>query len=285
MIPESKTPRPQSFASAHEVNLQSVAWPDSVRTKPASGTCALCREERPLRKSHVIPEFMFGPLYDEKHRFHGVSNISTKPNQIFQKGPREKLLCDNCERQVSRYESYASDVFFGNAATQPVPTPTGLLFTGLDYKPLKLFFISVLWRLGTTSITHLKGAELGPHQERVRSLLCADDPADYLTFPAMVTALMFDRQHIADLIVPPLHSRVEGRRVWAVVVSGFLFHFFVSNRQPPQNVWGGFLQENGNFPLHLTDIRQVAYLQKWGREIAAAETARQRSSKKRRALD
>jgi hypothetical protein len=182
---------------------------------------------------------MFGPLYDEKHQFYNISNISMKPNQIFQKGPREKLLCDDCEQGVSRYESYASGVFFGNAATQPVRTRTGFLFTGLDYKPLKLFFMSILWRLGTTSIPQLKGAQLGPHQERVRSLLCADAPADYLTFPAMVTALTFDRRHIAGLIVPPLHGRVEGRRVWAVVVSGFLFHFFVSNRQPPQKVWGG----------------------------------------------
>ena len=279
MIAKSKTPRPRSFASLHEVNLQPVARPDSGRPKPASATCALCYEERPLRKSHVIPEFMFGPLYDEKHRFYGISNTPTKPNQIFQKGPREKLLCDSCEQQVSRYESYASAVFFGNAASQPMRIPTGFLFTGLDYKPLKLFFMSILWRLGTTSIPHLKGAELGPHQERVRSLLCADNPADYLTFPAMVTALRFEGRHIPDLIIPPLHSRIQGRRVWAVVIAGYLFNFFVSNREPPQGFWGGFLQVNGHFPLHVADIRDIPFLQRWGAEIAAAETARQRSRK------
>jgi hypothetical protein len=238
--------------------------------------CALCLKDKSLRRSHVIPEFMFGPLYDEKHRFYGISNISTKSNRIFQKGLREKLLCDECEQRMSRYESYASDVFFGNATTKPLRTRTGFLFVDLDYRSLKLFFMSLLWRLGTTSLRELKGAELGPHQERVRALLCADDPADFLTFPAMVTAMTFDRRHIPDLIVPPLYSRVEGRRVWAVVISGFLFHFFVSNRPPPKNVWGGFLQEDGKFPLHLTDIREVAYLQKWGAEVAAAERERTR---------
>jgi hypothetical protein len=139
---------------------------------------------------------MFRPLYDEKHRFWGISNIPTKSNRIFQKGSREKLLCDQCEQRLSRYESYASDVFFGNAATEPAPTRTGLLFTGVLYKPLKLFFMSLLWRLGTTSIPELKGAELGPHQERIRSLIAADDPADFLTFPAMATALTFERKFI-----------------------------------------------------------------------------------------
>jgi len=89
----------------------------------------------------------------------------------------------------------------------------------------------------------------------------------------MVTALTFDRKHIPGLVVPPLHARIEGRRVWAVVISGYLFHFVVSNRKPEARFWGGFLQENGNFPLHRSDIRDVAYLQKWGSEIAAAEAS------------
>jgi hypothetical protein len=59
------------------------------------------------------------------------------------------------------------------------------------------------------------------------------------------------------------------------VISGFLFHFVVSNRKPEERFWGGFLQGNGNFPLHVSDIRNVAYLQKWGNKIAAAERAAQ----------
>src|SRR5215469_14546681 len=50
-------------------------------TVSAELKCALCRQERPLRKSHVIPEFMFGPLYDGKHRFWRVSNVASKQNR------------------------------------------------------------------------------------------------------------------------------------------------------------------------------------------------------------
>jgi len=31
-------------------------------------TCRLCLQERPLRDSHIIPEFLYRPLVDEKHR-------------------------------------------------------------------------------------------------------------------------------------------------------------------------------------------------------------------------
>ena len=119
----------QSGGRTLAVFSDTISKPDAGRESPPfqfiDAKCALCREDRPLRKSHVIPEFMFRPLYDEKHRFWGVSNIPTKRNRIFQKGPREKLLCERCEQRLSHHGSYASEVFFGNAAVKPVRTPTG----------------------------------------------------------------------------------------------------------------------------------------------------------------
>jgi hypothetical protein len=72
---------------------------------------------------------------------------------------------------------------------------------------------------------------------------------------------------------------VEERHVWAFVIAGFLFQFFVSNRPPPQGLWGGFLQLNGSFPVHLADIREVTLLKQWGSECAAAEAAREQNQK------
>jgi hypothetical protein len=172
--------------------------------------CALCLNLREVRQSHIIPEFMFRPLYDKKHRFYGISSIVSKPNRLYQKGLRERLLCTDCEQRLSRHERYASAVFFGEATSQPKRTPTGFLFAGLNYKPFKLFLMSMLWRLAVTSIKDYKGAVLGCHLEPLRKLVLADDPSDHLTFPALVTVLTFDRRHVADLIIPPLSTRVQG---------------------------------------------------------------------------
>lgn len=218
---------------------------------------------------------MFGPLYDDKHRFYEISLIATKPNRFLQKGLRERLLCDECEQRLSRYERYAREVFFGDAAKRPHRTRTGFLFTELNYKPLKLFLMTLLWRLAVTSIRQVKSAKLGPHCERLRSLILGDDPADYLTYPAVVVALTSEGRHAAGLILPPRHTRIEERHVWAFVIAGFLFQFFVSNRPPPKDLWGGFLQPNGSLPVHLADIRKVTLLQQWGSEFATAEAARE----------
>ena len=88
-------------------------------------TCALCLQERPLRRSHIVPEFMHGQMYDAKHRFFGISSIASKPNKLFQKGLREELLCAGCEQHIARYESYASRVFYGNPKINVSPAREG----------------------------------------------------------------------------------------------------------------------------------------------------------------
>ena len=185
---------------------------------------------------------MFRPLYDEKHRFFEISNLPSKPSRVFQIGLRERLLCERCEQQLASYEDYASRVFFGKAAARPYRNETGLVFSGLEYRRLKLFFMSLLWRFSVTKLRPYRGAELGRHREALRALIRDGDPGDYLTFPCMITALTLDNKHVSDVIVPPLYTRKEGRWVWAFVLTGFLFHFFVSNRRAPAGLhrisWG-----------------------------------------------
>jgi hypothetical protein len=111
---------------------------------------------------------MHGEMYDAKHRFFGISSIVSKPNKLFQKGLREELLCADCERHIGRYESYASRVFYGTPKINVSPVPGGLLLNGLDYKMLKLFFLSLLWRFAITKIEQYKGADLGPYTEKLR---------------------------------------------------------------------------------------------------------------------
>lgn len=155
--------------------------------------CRLCKQPRQLCSSHIIPEFMYRPLYDEKHRFWQLSSFPQRPNRKFQKGFRELLLCADCEQRFSRFERYARDVFFGNATSQPVQIETGLLFSRLRYKPLKLFFLSLIWRLAVTSVSQLKGISLGQYEELLRYRLVEGDAGAYWEFPALVTALTFNR--------------------------------------------------------------------------------------------
>ena len=54
-------------------------------------TCKLCNKERELRNSHIVPEFFYKEIYDEKHRIFPRKE-GRKYGQM-QKGYREPLLC------------------------------------------------------------------------------------------------------------------------------------------------------------------------------------------------
>ena len=64
--------------------------------------CFLCLSEATLRASHVVPEFFYKPMYDEKHRFFTVSSDPERRDRMHQKGVRESLLCDDCEGRFAR---------------------------------------------------------------------------------------------------------------------------------------------------------------------------------------
>ena len=58
--------------------------------------CQLCEQNKDLRKSHIIPGFLYKPLYDSKNRMAGITEKGWKKWEFIQKGLREKILCASC---------------------------------------------------------------------------------------------------------------------------------------------------------------------------------------------
>jgi hypothetical protein len=213
-------------------------------------------------------------MYDPKHRFFGLSGDPTRQNKLFQKGLREPLLCNDCEQQFSRYENYASGVFYGGPeiGAQRVKNVVGLV--GLQYAPLKLFFISLLWRMGVTSLEYLKGIDLGMHEPLLRGLLRQEQPGTSLDYPCMLTAVMHEGKHLPDLIVPPGVASVDGHQVWSFVAAGFVLSYFVSDRPPPIAVQPAFLKPDGTMWIRVAEIQEIDFLHRHFTEIAEAQRQR-----------
>lgn len=107
--------------------------------------CRVCLKESKLRKSHILPEFLYEDLYDEKHR---ALVISQKKEKVFQKGLRELLLCQQCETKLSRYEKYAKEIIQKLPKFSRDASGRFLYSKGVDYSRFKLFQLSILWRAG-----------------------------------------------------------------------------------------------------------------------------------------
>ncbi len=77
-------------------------------TKPQ--TCRLCKKITQLKNSHILPEFFYQTIYDNKHRTIFDSSEKYSKARYQQKGIREPLLCENCEQQFSKYERIVAPI-------------------------------------------------------------------------------------------------------------------------------------------------------------------------------
>src|SRR3546814_8864574 len=78
------------------------------------GQCRLCRDNRPLVMSHVIPAFVFR----WQKRTGGPIRCTDNFNQRVQDGPKEPWLCLECEQIFSRHEQK-----FSSLLMEKVPLP------------------------------------------------------------------------------------------------------------------------------------------------------------------
>ncbi len=208
-------------------------------------------------------------MYNEKHQAF-VFRTGQKVT-VFQKGAREYLLCRECETRFSRYERYAAESLFRRDLDQDRQVGKIAIVSGLQYAPLKLFMLSVLWRLSETSLTTLKGAELGPHKRRLWQALSNEDPRDQLFFPCVTTQVSLNGVLLHGWILPPKRSRPDGFWVWNVALGAFLFSYYVASHSIPEGIIQMVLSPGGKLGVYREDIRHIRGLKDAAARLAKIE--------------
>lgn len=114
---------------------------------PALPACALCGGVSPLRRSHLLPNFLFKSLRSTEGTFFAAS----RPKKPLQAGPVAQMLCDICETLLSRWEDQAKRTFYPEERQAKLP---------IKYGPwLQLFATSISWR----ALTFLKYSTKKPY--------------------------------------------------------------------------------------------------------------------------
>ncbi len=201
-------------------------------------TCRLCALEKGLRNSHIIPEFLYKPLYDDKHRAQRLFNTDDKPEykrlRPLQKGLREKLLCSDCEQLLNdRYEKYFKKRWFDEKAL-PRKLNDGVTWKvrNLDYHKFKLFHLSVLFRASVSSLPEYQQVTLGPHEENIRKIIfnntsCSD--REYVILCHAITKSNSEIQY--GLITNPFKLRQPTRHIsYGFCFGGCIWYYIVDSR-------------------------------------------------------
>ena len=229
--------------------------------------CRLCEGTGPLRRSHILPEFLYESMYDVKHRFQVLSIIPSQENKLRQKGLYEELLCDQCEQRFSTWERYASLVLKGGISLNARREGNLWHVSGIDYVQFKLFQLSILWRAGVSGLQFFENVDLGPHEERIRHLLLNGNPGPPTAYGCMMFGLKFQGKALTDMMIQPRRFRLQGQVAYRFIFGGFLWAYLVSNQPLSAPFKEVFLQPSGSAIFLVKDAETAQHLIGFGQEL------------------
>ena len=232
--------------------------------------CRLCNREAVLQQSHIVPEFFYSPIYDQRHRlFQRVGGRLAKLPPL-QKGLRERLLCRQCEQKLSPHEKYVREMLFGGARTACTNYRDRIELAELSYLSVRLCFLSVLWRMGIASHQAWRGVRLGPHEDRLRSMIHAEDPGSPTEYGFFCVIPLFDGEHLPDFLLGPDQVRFEGGRFYRAILGGLVVMFFVSKTPMPAKCQEFAITLDGQWVIPKIDAAKVGFIVDEAKRVATA---------------
>ena len=214
--------------------------------------CKLCQEEKELiKKSHIIPDFMYQGLYDEKHRLRKITPLKyvkgEKKVELPQTGEYEgNILCKKCDNEIiGRLESYASSAIYGKTKLAYNENPIIEFFkiendiflnkvTNIDYTKFKLFLLSILWRSHISSQEFFKEINLGDNAETIRRMILDGNPDEKMIFPSLYFTFIMDSNVSNNIVAQPSIIKMQENKVAVFIIHGFIYLFHIEGDNVPE---------------------------------------------------
>lgn len=235
-------------------------------------TCQLCLKDKQLCDSHIIPEFIYKPVYDSNnHQYFQITTNPLEKNFTRQKGIWEKLLCLGCEAHLQDFENYASRVLRGGAEIDIVENADKIIFSNINYNKFKLFQMSLLWRASVSNRPEFSRVNVGPHQEKLRELILNKDPGEPYEYGCLIIAPRSMNKVLSKVILAPELIKVDGHRCCRFLFGSMFWLFFVSSHTKVLEHKNGFLLKNGTLPILFEDNWSVQLIQQLAENLYKAE--------------
>jgi len=211
------------------------------------GKCNLCLQEKQLiTKSHIIPDFMYQDLFDDKHKMLSFNPYERAKGEGYIKKPSTgeyegEILCADCDNSIlGSYEDYASKAIYGGQLhANECPTFTnyknqaGIEFTlckNLNYQKFKIFLLSILWRASISSRKFFSDISLGPHEEIIRKMIFVGNASEVDNYPIFMMTYINDKSMPRDFVSQPQKRKTkDGFTTYIFFIGGLIYFFYVNS--------------------------------------------------------
>jgi|SRR5882724_8398321 len=177
-------------------------------------------------------------------------------------GMVEYFLCHDCEQKFGALEDYAKKFFYGTSSPLRLQLPLleDPLFLA-DYKKMKLFQLSILWRAAESKGEFFSAVDLDDnHKERLRQMLANGDPGREHQYFCAMTRLVVVSAAITQLqaehgisnetgFFAPISRNHGTWDSYTFVMGGLVWSFCVSEQGVPEVLANTYIKENGQFWL------------------------------------
>jgi hypothetical protein len=122
--------------------------------------------------------------------------------------------------------------------------------------------LSIVWRAGVSAHDFFSQVKLGPHAEKLRLLLHADDPGPSSRYPFVLAPLVQvdENDFPTDIILQPTNARLEGHASFRFVFAGMIWVFIVSSHHPTRAIRLQAINEAGEMLLLPTKVNEVPFI-------------------------
>lgn len=185
-------------------------------------------------KAHIVPK----AFYEIPPQEDGVSKLYSNTDGVYpKKTPKgvydDSFVAKEGESCFDEIDSYAVDVLLNKIETFEENSKNGstLAWTleSYDYKLLKLFSLSVLWRAHSSSNHVFSKVDLGPHEKFIKNMILAKDPKDEHTYSVQLARWYGGA--IDNVIMDPFRERYEGINYYRVYCGKYVLYIKVDRRR------------------------------------------------------
>jgi hypothetical protein len=214
-------------------------------------TCKLTGTEGSPVKAHIIPRSFYslgqkGPINGKVIRLKiDDTVIKRSPNGEYD----ETILTHEGEKYFKEIDTYAFDCLIkrGQEATlyHDGENPLCAEIEKYDYKKLKLFFISLLWRAGVSTRPMFSNVSLGLHEANLRRMILESDPGTDLDYSVMLGIHRDTPDHGFPIMDPILRRDPENKFQYYHFMLGTSVACIKVDKQDFGESWREFVIKDG----------------------------------------